>query len=214
MTPDKEGKLTRHDDQAVHLLFCEARFFVDQGKIHATPEQRLELESLSDPSFPAERQYLDLARTLPGYSSYTARGVVVRKDITSNDIQIPEGTVVMCVVEPDRLVLQAGESPTHWPWGQVKRWRTPGHNHLHYEVCMRQLNASVLTWIHLQTDQAYFLRSATEKVCAHLMEELGHQNEAPPPANPRMAGKPFDPLVEFLNSELFRGPSFSSIEQQ
>ena len=214
MTPDKEGKLTRHDDQAVHLLYCEARFFVDQGKILATPEQRLELEALSDPSFPAERQYLDLARTLPGYASYTARGVLVRGDVTSNDIQIPDGTAVSCAVDTERLVLEAGDSPTRWPWKLVKRWKTPSHDQLQYEVCLRQGNASVLTWIHLQTDQAYFLRSATEKVCFHLEEELSHQSEAPPPANPKMAGKPFDPLVEFLNTELFRPPSFSSIEQQ
>ena len=106
---DKEAKLCRQDDVANHLLFAEARFEVERGKIEPSPEQLEMLEGLSDPSFPAERQYLELVRTLPGYTSQVARGVVVKGDISSNDIQIPDGTTVSCRVERERLALMATE---------------------------------------------------------------------------------------------------------
>lgn len=102
---DQESKLSRQDDVAIHLLFAEAQFSVDKGKLQPSPEQTLTLESLADPSFPAERQYLELARTLPGYQSHTARGVVVQGDIISNDVHIPDGTTVTCQLEQDQLVL-------------------------------------------------------------------------------------------------------------
>lgn len=110
---DKEAKLSRQDDVALHLLFAEATFYVDQGRIRPSPDQASALESLSDPSFPTERQYLELARSVPGYESHVARGVVVHGDIMSNDIQIPDGTTVTCLLDPDRLILKIGEVYTH-----------------------------------------------------------------------------------------------------
>ena len=63
-----ETRLCRHDDVATNLLFAEAQFNIEHGIITiSTDDEREELASLADPSFPAERQYLELARTLPGY---------------------------------------------------------------------------------------------------------------------------------------------------
>ena len=106
---DREAKLCRRDDQALHLLYAEARFYVDQGRIRPSPEQAMELDSLADPSFPAERQYLELARSLPGYLSYGASGVQVKEDIVANDIQIPAGTTVTCELDMERLAIKTGE---------------------------------------------------------------------------------------------------------
>lgn len=106
---EQESKLSRQDDVAIHLLFAEAQFCVDQGKLQPSPEQILTLESLADPSFPAKRQYLELARTLPGYQSHIAKGVVVQGDIISSDIHIPDGTTITCHLEQDQLVLMTGE---------------------------------------------------------------------------------------------------------
>lgn len=102
---DKEARLCRQDDVANHLLYAEARFDVEREKIAASPEQLEMLQGLSDPSFPAERQYLELVRTLPGYTSQVARGVVVKGDITSNDTKIPDGTTVTCQLEREKLLL-------------------------------------------------------------------------------------------------------------
>ena len=109
LTPDQEAKLCRHDDVANHLLYAEAKFYVNEGKIVPAPHQLAELTELADPAFPAERQYLELARTLPGYQSQVARGVVVKGDIVSNDIHIPDGTAVSCLLDRERLALTTGE---------------------------------------------------------------------------------------------------------
>lgn len=109
MDSDQEAKLCRQDDVAIHLLFAEAQFGVDQGRLQPSAEQTLALEGLSDPSFPTERQYLELARTLPGYQTHIARGVVVQGDILSNNIQIPGGTTVTCLLQQDKLVLKIAE---------------------------------------------------------------------------------------------------------
>lgn len=177
---DQESKVSRQDDVAIHLLFAEAQFCIDQGKLRPSAEQTVALEALSDPSFPTERQYIELARTLPGYQTHIARGVVVQGDILSNDVQLPEGKTVTCLLEQDKLVLKAaevrytpymarhecvggysgvGQLPTlqgeevTWEWGLVKRWRTCSREELHYEVCMKQANAPILSWIQLQTHQ-------------------------------------------------------------
>ena len=102
-------KLSRQDDAALHLLFAEAKFNVEQGNIAPSAEQAAALESLLDPAFPAERQYLELARSLAGYEGHVARGVAVDGDITSNEVQISSGTVVTCLVGPEGLTLKTRE---------------------------------------------------------------------------------------------------------
>lgn len=109
MDSDQESKLSRQDDVAIHLLFAEAQLGVDQGRLQPSAEQTLALEGLSDPSFPTERQYLELARTLPGYQTHIARDVVVQGDILSNDVQIAGGTTVTCLLHHDKLVLKISE---------------------------------------------------------------------------------------------------------
>lgn len=103
-----------------------------------------------------------------------------------------------------------------------------------------QANAPILSWIQLHTHQvsastvdppcyhsslarhyvlyitscllpqAYFLRAASELICHHLYTQ---QHATPPQANPRLAGKPFNPLVDFLNIELFGVKTFTSVEK-
>lgn len=109
MDLDQESKLSQQDDVAIHLLFAEAQFGVGQGRLQPSAEQTLALEGLCDPSFPTERQYLELARTLAGYQTHIARDVVVQGDILSNDIQIPGGTTVTCLLQQDKLVLKIAE---------------------------------------------------------------------------------------------------------
>ena len=152
---------------------------------------------------------------MPGYSSYVAVGAVLRSDVSSNEVHLPEGTVVTCEVSPHRLWLRAKEKHVEWHWGQVKKWRTPKADRLEFEVLLNQQNASILTWIHIQTPQAYFLRSAMYNVCLELKEDLQKERGLHvPAANPRVAGKPYDPLVDRLNTELFGQTAFSSLEGQ
>ena len=61
--------------------------------------------------------------------------------------------------------------------------------------------------------QAFFLRAVSELLCHHLHDKVRGQLVTPPPSNPRMAGKPFNPLVDFLNTELFQVKRFTSVEK-
>ena len=59
--------------------------------------------------------------------------------------------------------------------------------------------------------QAYFLRAGSEMICHYRHND--RTSPTAPRANPNMAGKPFNPLVDFLNSELFTSTRFSSVEK-
>ena len=108
----QETRLCRHDDMAIHLLFCEAQHWLQRqwsqgvrGGVRATAEQLSQLQEFADPTFPVERQFLDLARSLPGYGAMVARGVVMETDLLSNDINLRSGVSVTCVLEREKLVI-------------------------------------------------------------------------------------------------------------
>ena len=113
-----EARLCRHDDVASHLLFREVQCQLESGgggrEMGASPETVRQLEELADPAFPAERQFLDLARSLPGYGALVAREVVVETDLVSNDVNIRRGQRVTCRLERERLVLTTAEVRVHF----------------------------------------------------------------------------------------------------
>ncbi|CAI8008684.1 hypothetical protein GBAR_LOCUS5935 [Geodia barretti] len=218
-----ETRLCHHDDVANNLLFLEAQQQIKRGVggggggvICATPEQARQLEEFADPSFPAERQFLDLARSLPGYGALVAKDVVMETDLVSNDINLHRGNIVTCRLERQRLVILTAEGDeVCWKWELVKRWRTKTSSQLHYEVCAVLGKCS---YPHLATTknttvvfQAYYLRAGSETTCHYRQND--RVSPKAPRANPNMAGKPFNPLVDFLNSELFRFHRFSSVEK-
>ena len=116
-----ETKLCHHDDVTNHILFREAQHQLENlqrearggggggGVMGATHEQARQLEEFADPTFPAERQFLDLARSLPGYGALVAREVVVETDLISNDINLHRGNIVTCRLEREKLVLVKAE---------------------------------------------------------------------------------------------------------
>ena len=102
---EREIKLVRKDNEAISLLYNEARYGLDRGRIHPSDSQLQELEAFTDPTFPTERQYLELVCTIPGYSSYVYEGCKVLEDVISNDVWIPNGTIVNCVLDIQCLAL-------------------------------------------------------------------------------------------------------------
>ena len=206
---EKEMKLVRHDDTAIHLLYSEAKFYVDCGRIQPTQGQKEELESLSDPFFPTERQYLELVQTIPGYSAFTAEGCTLLGDLMSNEVEIPHGTAITCTADTHGLFVSTDRTTTEWPWHVVRRWKTPTSKIVTFDVCLKKGNAPVMEWMALETPQAYFLSCTATAICNHLKEKRGGTL---PEAKPHMAGRPFDPLSEFVNTELFGSVKFSSIQ--
>ena len=211
---EKESRLVRHDDVAIGLLYSEARFYLDQGKIEPSEAQRQELETLSDPMFPTERQFLEVVRTIPGYSSYFAAGCVLQRDVVSNDVQVPSGTVVSCITDFHGLSLQAGKTKAEWQWELVRRWKTPTSTSVKFEVCNQKGTAPVMEWVILETPQAYFLLSSASSACDILKQQHDAKSQPHPPANPKLAGRPYDPLYEFVNTELFGVTQFSTLDHK
>ena len=116
----QEARLCRHDDVANHLLYCEAKHRLQKsaeggggGGGEEGSEEMRQLEELSDPAFPAERQFLDLARSLPGYGALVARGVVVENDVVTKDVNLRNGDILTCRLEREQLLLLS-EKVTHY----------------------------------------------------------------------------------------------------
>ena len=213
VSPEEEAKLTRFDYEAVHLLYCETRFYVEHGKLLPTKEQRRQMANFSGPLFLIEWQYLDLARIIPGYGSYMAVGAVLRSDVFSNGVHLPEGTVVTCEVAFDRLWLRAKDKVVQWRWGLVKKWRNPNARQLEYEVLLDRQNTSILSWINIETRQAGFLCSATYSVCLKLTEEQKEEDRHVSLGHPRAATRAYDPLVNRHNRDSFRATASSSLDE-
>ena len=212
---EREIKMVRKDDIAINLLYNEATYHLDKGKIHPTDVQYQELESFSDPTFPTERQYLELVSTIPGYSSYVAEGCTVLEDIATNDAKVPSGTKVHCVLDMHSLAFKGdiskSESLIEWPWTSVRRWKIPSSDEIRFEVCLQKGNAPVMCWVSLSTPMAQVLFHTAGGICGEV-KRLQDKVERPhPPANPRLAGKHYDPLMELVDNLLFKGPKFNSI---
>lgn len=211
---EKEMKLARKDDIAIHLLYCEAVHYLEKGKIHPTESQFQELEYFSDPAFPTERQYLELISTIPGYTAFIAEGCQVLEDIVMNDVHIPSGTVVQSVLDMHCLALKGdlckSESLIEWPWTSIRRWKIPLPNEIKFEVCLLRGNAPLMCWMSLSSQMAQVLFHTACEICQEV-KKLQDKSEVPTVPNPRLAGTHYDPLMEFVDNLLFKGPKFSSI---
>ncbi len=209
----QEAKVVRYDDIAIHLLFSEAVFRLDQGTLHPSESEREELVSLSDPHFPTERQFLELARTVNKYSALTVPGCKLVGELVTNDVTIASGSTLTCVTDLHGLLLQeeGGDVQLEWPWEQIKRWRSPTHQMIKFDVCLKQKNAPIMQWMTLETVQSYTLLCAASKICDFLERKGTAACALNPLPNPRLAGRPINPLAEFVNSELFSEVKFSSL---
>lgn len=95
------------------------------------------------------------------------------------------------------------EMPPFW-LGSI--WRPLRFDYHNYDIIMTSFQSSQTTLL-----QAYYLRAGSELICHHRNRE--RMPSLAPRVNPGLAGKPFNPLVEFLNSELFKPPNFSSVDK-
>lgn len=211
---ERELKLARTDDAALHLLYSEARHRIDRGLLARTPEQEAELEELSDPAFPTERQFFELAQKLTGYSSFLAAGCKLERPLESYDVKMSSGATVECTMDSDKLSLRNEEdgSRLSWNWILVKRWNATSSHAIKFELCNRKNNAPVLEWISMATPQAYFLAQTARMICSVVKaQQQAALHPVPLGFNPLLPGRPYDPLVEYVNKELFGTLNFSSI---
>ncbi len=137
-----EYKAIRHDDAAIHHLCCEARAKIQRGDMHPSDEQLQQLEDFSDPFFPTERQYLEVAMKVSGYSMLVARGCTVVEALEDNAVTLCPGTLVTVSMDLCGLSVKCeGELQRpmlHWPWTVVRRWKRSASaetTYIKFEVC-------------------------------------------------------------------------------
>ena len=207
--PNFEAKATRHDDMAVALLYNECRYYLRLGRIRPSPSQAQELEELSDPLFPTERQFLEYARGIEGYSEYSANDCKVITAIHSNTYIIREGDTVCCSVGWEALSVWNSQVNALWPWSAVRSWRNPSLGVVGFEVCVHIQNAPVMCWLSMETKQGQFLLKSAHTTC---LIKAGRR----PPNYLRSSGtrpeRQSKPFSEFLNTH-FSVKQFSSIEE-
>ena len=202
-----EAKAIRHDDAAVHLLYNECQHYLRTGSIKPTPSQAQELEELSDPLFPTERQFLKCARGVEGYSDSAANDCKVLTEVQSNTYAIRQGDNVRCMVGWDALSVCNSTVKAVWLWNAVRSWNTPSPNVVQFEVCVHMQNAPIMRRLSLETSQAHFLVSSASTIChtragISLPSSQSTDSKQPAPANP---------FSGFLNV-YFDVKQFSSIE--
>ena len=141
-----EYRTIRHDDAAIHHLYCEARAKLQRGDMHPTDEQLKQLEDFSDPFFPTERQYLEVAMMVSGYSMVVARSCTVVEALEDNAVTLSPGTLATVSMDLDGLsVICEAELPRptlHWPWSVVRRWKRSASTestYIKFEVCVLQV---------------------------------------------------------------------------
>ena len=209
---EEERILTKRDDKAIHLLYCEAKHRLDAGQLQPSVEQTQELDALSDPLFPTERQFLELARSVPGYSAYAAGGCRLQRELQCNEGSLGVGAIVSCVLDVSGVVLEeeekgGGRVRIHWPWKLVRRWKiTP--NVFRFEACVHKQNAPILEWVSMETKQAEYLFHTASALCDS-RKASSREEQLPNPLN---AGRSYDPLREFVNSVLYSAPKFTALD--
>lgn len=160
-----EAKAIRHDDTAVHLLYNECQHYLRAGRIKPTPSQAQELEELSDPFFPTERQFLMCASRVEGYSEYAANDCNVFSEVRSNTYHLHQGDKVHCTVGWDALSVYNSAVKAVWLWKAVRWWNTLSPNVVQFEVCVHMQNAPIMCRLSLETSQACFLVSSASRTC-------------------------------------------------
>lgn len=212
---EKEARLSRQDDVATHLLYCEARERYEGGELKPSREQAEELETYMDPDFPVERQSVDLLRSVPGYWTYIVHECTAKADIVSNQCTIPKGARIQCHLDNEKLAFVGvdEEMLMEWPWRVVRRWKMDQGATILFEVCIDELNAGILRWVSLESRQTNFLFHLASEICDRVKVDQDRREGPLPPANPALAGKVQDPLAEFVNRIFFGvAPKFSSLE--
>lgn len=210
----KDLKIARTDDTATHLLYSE--ILNNPEKLHPTDEEKLQLEEFLDPSFPTERQYLEVAAKVYGYTSTRITNCILKTEIRHGGQYIEAGSNVTCTCYEDSFEIQSKEKSLKWEWRLIKRWKIRVEkDQACFEICNEvSPNASILQWVFIDTDNAVLLLQAAMEMCNKILYKI---KPALKPVETSVgsqgqAGKGFG---EYMNLVLFgAGRNFTSLEDQ
>lgn len=208
----KEMKVLKTDDVAVHLLYSEALHFYqqDSSKFQPTPEQKQLLDEYSDPSFPTERQFLEVAQKVKGYTSLHITDCTLNTSVKHGESYLDAPSHVTCTCYIDGFQIQdtVNQIIMNWDWKVIKKWVQVSENKVEFELCMEQGNAGILRKLSLETHQAVLLMQGALETCTFLLHKLRPELK---PSDTYSRERP-DLKKEFINSIFGNSPRFSSLE--
>jgi hypothetical protein len=214
----KELKTIKLDDIAIHLLYSEASYYLSHpiSKLVPTADQRQSLDEFSDPQFPTERQFLETAMSVEGYTAMQALDCILKIELTHKDTTIPANTAVTCTCyeKTFQIMDQKNNNTAKWDWKSVRRWKLTSINSACFETCNEMGTATILQWFEIETQQAPLLTTSALEVCTHKFYTM-HPDKKPvdaPDKPTSLTERLFDPLQEYLNSAFESEPSFSKID--
>lgn len=161
-----EAKVIKQDDKAIHCLYMEAKHKLTTGDLQPTAEQMEELETFSDPLFPTERQFLEVARQVSGYNSVVVRQCIVNEEIHDNSCVLSVGSLVTVSMDIEGLSVRGKTGDLHWPWTVVRRWKrvtSSQTNVIKFEVS--QTTGLLLMWTSCDMLLPYCSGMSTETEC-------------------------------------------------
>lgn len=159
-----ETKLISTDDVALNLIFQEAFHAVESGLLMPNEEQQAELDSFCNPSFPVEKQYIQLCQKLPDYNRIDINDceITERTKCSNQDIELGTPVSMSITMRGIRLAnSRDGKSIGFTAWQHIRGWRYSVSRSLFcYEIAVitPQMDHKFY-WIPIQTDQVSYLLS-------------------------------------------------------
>ena len=164
-----ETKLISTDDVAMNLVFQEAVHAVETGLLRPNDEQQAELDSFCNPSFPVEKQYIQLCQKLPEYNRVDINDCEIIERTKCSNQEIERGTRVSMhmTMRGIRLVdSRDGKCIDFTSWQYIRGWQFSFSRSLFsYEIALisPQMDHTFF-WIPIRTDQVSYLLSVIQLI--------------------------------------------------
>ena len=211
----KERKLLMTDDVAVHLLYSEAlaKYKKIPSAFEPTTDQEEQLEEYLDPNFLSERQFLETALKVNGYSTVMFEGIVVQTAIETHSCTIPiDGKVTCFCTEDSFKITSSNNNNIEWKWQMIRKWKLDHPNTAIFEVTNIKGNAHMLENIHITSKGAAYMLQIAKSFCTELVYRCNPSKRPPQSPDGFIVGRPVDKLYDFVNTTLFgSGPNFTTV---
>ena len=211
----KEHKLLTTDDVAVHLLYSEAlaNYKKSVSTFEPTPDQKELLEEYLDPNFLSERQFLDTALNVKGYTAVMFEGTIVQTVIQNHSCSIPINSKVICFCTEDRFrITSSNELCVEWKWQMIRKWKLDYPDTAIFEVTNIKGNAHMLENIHINSKGAAYMLQIARSFCTELVYKSVPSKRPIEGPTTALVGRPVNELYDFVNTALFgSGPNFTTV---
>ena len=198
---EQEAKTIAKDDGALDALYQQARYRVCTGDINISSEHLAELQSLDDPTFPTQRQYLEfLIKNCPmEYNCVKMEGCVVQRGIDCSSVKA--GSAVYLTLNEGGLHIWSTERLLlcEWAWSDVKSWRADEGIPLPKVAFEVRMESNVIQQLELSTTQPVYITDCAFALCSLILQRRGF---TPPSRLALPVGRPVNAVYDLLNGIL------------